>query len=83
VPLDGGVVGRSRDSDVVIASAEVSRQHMELRPRGDGWLVWDLGSTNGVRLNGRMIGGPSEPTPVRIGDRLELGTVVLHVEDGA
>nr|WP_245540823.1 DUF3662 and FHA domain-containing protein [Patulibacter americanus] len=83
VPLDGGTVGRSRDCDVVIASAEVSRQHMELRPRGDGWLVWDLGSTNGVRLNGRMIGGPNEPTPVRIGDRLELGTVVLHVEDGA
>jgi hypothetical protein len=83
VPLDGGVVGRSRDCDVVIASAEVSRQHMELRPRGDGWLVWDLGSTNGVRLNGRMIGGPNEPTPVRIGDRLELGTVVLRVEDGA
>jgi hypothetical protein len=83
LPPDGGTVGRSRDCDVVIASAEVSRQHMELRPRGDGWLVWDLGSTNGVRLNGRMIGGPNEPTPVRAGDRLELGTVVLRVEDGA
>jgi pSer/pThr/pTyr-binding forkhead associated (FHA) protein len=83
VPLSGGIVGRSRECDVVIASAEVSRQHMELRPRGDGWLVWDLGSTNGVRLNGRDVGGPQDPAPLHIGDRLELGTIVLHVEDGA
>jgi hypothetical protein len=83
VPLSGGIVGRGRDADVVIASAEVSRQHMELRPRGPGWVVWDLGSTNGVRLNGRPVGGPGEPAAVAPGDRLELGTVVLRVEDGA
>lgn len=83
VPAAGGTVGRSRECDVVISSAEVSRQHMELRPRGGGWVVFDLGSTNGVRLNGTMIGGPDEAATVRPGDRLDLGTVSLKVEDGS
>lgn len=83
VPAAGGTVGRSRECDVVIASAEVSRQHMELRPRGGGWVVFDLGSTNGVRLNGKMIGGPDDAETVRPGDRLDLGTVSLKVEDGS
>jgi pSer/pThr/pTyr-binding forkhead associated (FHA) protein len=83
VPAAGGTVGRSRECDVVIASAEVSRQHMELRPRGEGWIVFDLGSTNGVRLNGRPVGGPDDPAPVRPGDRIDLGTVSLKVEAGA
>jgi pSer/pThr/pTyr-binding forkhead associated (FHA) protein len=54
---------------------------MELRPRGDGWVVFDLGSTNGVRLNGRMVGGPEDAATVRAGDRLDLGTVSLTLED--
>ncbi|MDO9408903.1 MAG: DUF3662 and FHA domain-containing protein [Patulibacter sp.] len=83
LPPAGGTVGRSRECDVVIASAEVSRQHMELRPRGGDWVVFDLGSTNGVRLNGRMIGGPDDAAVVRGGDRLDLGTVSLKVEDAA
>jgi pSer/pThr/pTyr-binding forkhead associated (FHA) protein len=83
VPAAGGTVGRSRECDVVIASAEVSRQHMELRPRGAGWVVFDLGSTNGVRLNGRPVGGHDDAAAVRPGDRLDLGTVSLTVEAGA
>ncbi|MEV4420052.1 DUF3662 and FHA domain-containing protein [Patulibacter sp. NPDC049589] len=83
VPPAGGTVGRSRECDVVIASAEVSRQHLELRPRGDGWIVFDLGSTNGVRVNGRTVGGPNDPSPVGPGDRLDLGTVSMTVEDGS
>jgi pSer/pThr/pTyr-binding forkhead associated (FHA) protein len=83
VPASGGTVGRSRECDVVIASAEVSRQHMELRPDGDGWVVFDLGSTNGVRVNGRVVGGPGDASPVAPGDRLDLGTVSLKVEDGS
>lgn len=83
VPAAGGTVGRSRECDVVIASAEVSRQHMELRPRRGGWVVFDLGSTNGVRLNGRAVGGPDDAAPVAPGDRLDLGTVSLKVEAAA
>ena len=57
VPSDGGTIGRSRDCAIVLEDAGVSRHHAELRPDDDGWIVEDLGSTNGVLLNGRRIRG--------------------------
>lgn len=80
VPAGGGTIGRSRDCDIVIASAEVSREHAEIRPRDGGWIVFDLGSTNGVRVNGEPVGGVGAGHPLRAGDRLNLGTVVVAVE---
>ncbi len=78
VPLTGAVVGRSRECDVVLADANVSRRHAELRPDGaGGWTVADLGSTNGVRVNGRKAQGP---TPIVSGDRIDLGTVDMRFE---
>jgi hypothetical protein len=74
VPPAGGVVGRSRDCDVVLDDTGVSRRHAELRPGGGGWTITDLGSTNGVRVNGRDIHGPH---PLRAGDRLELGSTEI------
>src|SRR3712207_2502271 len=63
----GAVLGRSRDCDVVLADPNVSRRHAEIRPDGGGgWVVRDLGSTNGVKVNGRPI---SAPTAVAPGDR--------------
>jgi hypothetical protein len=73
----GAVIGRSPDCDVVIAVGEVSRRHAEVVPDGEGWLVSDLGSTNGVRLNGRQIG---VPTRLADGDVIELGSVELIFE---
>lgn len=68
----GAVLGRSRDSDVTIDDPNVSRRHAEIRSDGrGGWVVEDLGSTNGVKVNGRRINGP---TPLESGDRLALGT---------
>ena len=76
VPASGAVIGRSRDCDVVLADPNVSRRHAELRPDGHGgWQVHDLGSTNGVKVNGRRIQGSS---PVQTGDRLALGTADLR-----
>ena len=49
------VVGRSRDCDVVVSDANVSRRHLEVRREEDGWMVADLGSTNGVKVNGRRV----------------------------
>jgi hypothetical protein len=80
VPANGGTIGRSRDCDVVIASAEVSREHAEIRPADGGWIVFDLGSTNGVQVNGAPVGGVGSGHPLRAGDRLNLGTVALTVE---
>jgi hypothetical protein len=74
----GSVLGRSRECDIVVDDANVSRRHAEVRPGAQGWTVADLGSTNGVRVNGRPVG--SEPHPLRDGDRVELGTAVVTFE---
>jgi FhaA, N-terminal domain/FHA domain len=72
---EGGVVGRSRDCEVVLEDSGVSRHHAELRPSAEGWTVADLGSTNGVLLNGQDIHGG--PHPLAPGDRLQLGSTEL------
>jgi Protein of unknown function (DUF3662)/Inner membrane component of T3SS, cytoplasmic domain len=72
LPPQGGVIGRSHDCDVVLEDTGVSRRHAELRPDvDDGWVVSDLGSTNGVRVNGQDIHAAH---PLRPGDRVELGS---------
>src|SRR3954470_22198904 len=67
----GAVMGRSRDCDVVLDDPNVSRRHAEVRPSGGSWIVNDLGSTNGIKLNGRRVEGPQS---LKRGDVIELGT---------
>jgi hypothetical protein len=75
----GAVLGRSREADVTIDDPNVSRRHAEVRPSGGSWIVRDLGSTNGVKVNGRRI---QDPQSLKPGDVLELGTarVVFELE---
>jgi hypothetical protein len=77
VPSGGGTIGRSRDCDVVLDDAGISRRHAEIRPGPDGWTVADLGSTNGVRLNGAEVRGVHALAP---GDRVELGSTEIVFE---
>ena len=49
------VVGRSRDVDVQIEDPNVSRRHAEVVQQGSTWWVIDLGSTNGVEVDGRRV----------------------------
>jgi hypothetical protein len=77
VPPGGALIGRSREADIVLDDSNVSRRHAELAPSGQGWLIQDLGSTNGVRVNGRQVEGPH---PLESGDRIELGTVSVTFE---
>jgi hypothetical protein len=79
VPPGGGTIGRSRDCDVVLEDAGASRRHAEIRPHADGWELQDLGSTNGVRVNGRAIRGAQ---PLRPGDRVEIGSTEIVFELG-
>jgi hypothetical protein len=67
----GATIGRSREADIVLDDANVSRKHAEVRPSGGSWIVRDLGSTNGVKVNGRRIQGPQS---LKHGDVIELGT---------
>jgi pSer/pThr/pTyr-binding forkhead associated (FHA) protein len=70
--LRGGqvVVGRGSGVDIVLTGPLVSRRHAELRETDDGLLVTDLGSRNGVFINGRQL---SEPTLLFHGDSLNIG----------
>jgi hypothetical protein len=49
------VLGRSRDCDIQLADPNVSRRHAELRVEGATYWIVDLGSTNGVEVNGRRV----------------------------
>jgi hypothetical protein len=64
------IIGRAPTCDCLVTDDCVSRVHAELRREPDGWLLRDLGSRNGTRVNGiRVI----EPVEVRPGDRVNLG----------
>jgi len=78
VGAGGATLGRSRECDVVVDDANVSRKHAEIRPGPHGWTIADLGSTNGTRVNGRSVGGGAHP--ISPGDRLELGTASATFE---
>ena len=67
----GATLGRSRDADITLDDPNVSRRHAEVRPSGGAWIVRDLGSTNGVKINGRRIDGAQS---LKHGDLIELGT---------
>ena len=71
--LDGPVasLGRSRECDCVFADPNISRRHAELRRSSTGdWQIVDLGSTNGVKVNGRRV----ESSRLSPGDDVSLGT---------
>jgi hypothetical protein len=67
-------IGRATGADCVLRDPNVSRHHAELRrsPSGD-WTIADLGSTNGVKVNGRRVGS----TRLRPGDEVTLGTTTF------
>ncbi|MBM4343434.1 MAG: FHA domain-containing protein [Deltaproteobacteria bacterium] len=70
------VIGRVRENaDLVIDHRSISKEHARLTRLGDGtWQVLDLGSANGIKVNGE----PYSKSEVRSGDRLELGHVSLR-----
>ncbi len=64
-------IGRSADSDLVLADQTVSRYHCQIRVEGDVVLVEDLGSRYGITVNGELHLG--EEVPLRVGEELEVG----------
>jgi serine phosphatase RsbU (regulator of sigma subunit) len=71
------VLGRSNQADIVIPDPHLSRLHARLLQEGDAWLLQDLGSKNPTLLNGQALSGP---TPVHVGDVLQLGGTLVYVE---
>jgi hypothetical protein len=67
------VLGRSKECDVQVPDANVSRRHAELRQEGSSWWVVDLDSTNGTEVNGRRV----PRAKLRDGDRIVVGGTEL------
>jgi len=70
-------IGRTRDCDLCLTDLSVSRMHALLVRREDGWVLSDLGSHNGTRLNGWLV---REPVPVHPGDRVEFGSMAFIIQ---
>jgi len=56
------IIGRSRTCDIILPSAKVSRQHASIFQRNGKWHIEDMGSANGVWINGQRI---AEATLIR------------------
>jgi hypothetical protein len=63
------VLGRSRECDIRVPDANVSRRHAELRQEGATFWIVDLDSTNGTEVNGRRV----ERAKLADGDRITVG----------
>jgi pSer/pThr/pTyr-binding forkhead associated (FHA) protein len=67
-------LGRSEEVDCPINHRSVSREHAQIKCDADGYVIEDLGSANGVTVNGRSV----KDKPLRSGDIIELGQVVFR-----
>jgi pSer/pThr/pTyr-binding forkhead associated (FHA) protein len=70
-------VGRERDCHVVVEDGSVSRHHADLVPGPQGWILRDLGSSNGTAVNGVRIQGE---VLLRGDEALLFGTVKARLE---
>ncbi len=68
--------GRMPENDVVIADPNVSRRHAEIRPVGPSFVLVDLGSTNGTKVNGTTVAQHT----LRSGDTISIGAMTVRFE---
>ena len=67
------VIGRSKECDVQLSDPNASRRHAELRRDGTAFWIVDLGSTNGIEVNGKR----TQRAKLSDGDRVTIGTTEL------
>jgi hypothetical protein len=72
------VIGRLPECDVTLDDPSVSRRHARIHREGNRWTIEDLGSTNGVRVNGEQVG----QSELHDGDRLDFGGVKMAFSSG-
>jgi predicted component of type VI protein secretion system len=52
------IVGREQTADIIVSDPEISRRHARIFFQNNGYIIEDLGSTNGTFVNGQKISGP-------------------------
>lgn len=72
------IIGRAVESDIVITSKRVSREHARIQRKGRHVLLEDLNSANGTFLNGEQIRAATE---LREGDEITVGEVTFTFHD--
>jgi hypothetical protein len=68
------VIGRSRDCDIQLSDTNVSRRHAELRQEGASYWIVDLGSTNGLEVNGKRV----KRAKLNDGDTITVGSTEVR-----
>ncbi len=69
-------VGRGRENDVTLDDSFLSAEHARLSWNGRGWVLEDLNSTNGTRVNGKPV---RKAVAIKAGDTIEFGRVKVKM----
>jgi hypothetical protein len=80
IPSDRSlVIGRSRTCELRLPSGDASRRHAEITATSDGYVVRDLGSTNGTFVNGEQV----REHVLQPGDRIQIaGSTITFCQVG-
>ena len=71
-------IGRLPECDIVVADPGASRHHAQIEQRDGGYVLTDLGSTNGTLVNDQ----PVTTYRMQLGDRITIGETVLELREG-
>jgi tetratricopeptide (TPR) repeat protein len=71
-------IGRAEDNDLQLTDPKASRHHAHLEQEGSVFVLTDLGSANGTRVNGLLV---AEPHPLEHGDRIDIGDTELTYQE--
>jgi len=66
-------IGRSPDNNLILSEKSISRHHAEIKKMKDGYLLTDLGSYNGTKVNEKSI----QSVPLKHNDKIEIGLTSL------
>src|SRR5512137_866852 len=76
--LDEMIIGRGADTDLQVDRDSVSRRHAKIVRTAGGFLVKDLGSTNGTYVND----APVQEQALRDGDKVKIGNTIFKFLTG-
>lgn len=76
-PPPGVFIGRESDNDIQLLVEGVSQYHAKIMLEDDKWMIYDLDSSNGTRVNGKSV---KEPIPLKSGDMIYIAKEALKVE---